>query len=247
MDNEDFRESLKVKATPLVPDTLTEREKLVSYNKFTIDQQEPFILFINYLNKAVNELRAQEKVSDILQIRARIKSPISAFENDTRGKTLNDIFGIEFICASEEEIALVKERMENLAKNVIDEKPVNKDNGYEAIHCLYSLKDESINKLNRLSKKRYNKNLFPIVEVHYETAAVYYEANFGNARHDEYKNTDMDQIRRLYEAGQLSIGTNLPIMWVSDPDNDNMRELSTEEVIKKLYPSLKLDKDEKTK
>ena len=105
MDNEDFREGLKVEAAPLVPDPLTEREKLVSYNKFTIDQQEPFILFINYLNKAVNELRAQEKVSDILQIRARIKSPISAFENDTRGKTLNDIFGIEFICAREKEIA----------------------------------------------------------------------------------------------------------------------------------------------
>ena len=246
MENEDFRESLKVEPTLLVPDQITEREKLVSYNKFTIDQQEPFILFINYLNKAVNELRAEEEVSDILQIRARIKSPISAFKNDSKGKTLDDIFGIEFICASEKEIELVKAKMDRLAKS-LEEKQISKDNGYEATHCLYSLKDDTISKLNRPSKKKYNKNLFPIVEVHYETAAVYYEANFGKARHDQYKNTDMDKISKLYEAGQLIIGTNLPIMWVSDPDNDNMRELSTKEVIKKLYPALKLNTHEKVK
>ena len=57
----------------------------------------------------------------------------------------------------------------------------------------------------------------------------------------------MDKISKLYEAGQLIIGANLPIMWVSDPDNDNMRELSTKEVIKKLYPALKLNTHEKVK
>ena len=247
MNNDNFRESLKVESTPLVPDQLTERERLVNYNRFTIDQQEPFILFINYLNKAINELRSQEQVSDILQIRARIKSPNSALKNDNEGKKLDDIFGIEFICASEKEIELIKGKIESLTQTIGQEKEVIKDNGYEAIHCLYSLQDEFITKLNRTYKKRYNKNLFPIVEVHFETAAVYYEANFGNARHDEYKKTDMEKIRRLYEADELVIGTTLPFMWVSDPDNDIMRELSTEEVIKKLYPSLKLDKNEKVK
>ena len=229
MDNE-FRRDIKV----TVP---SEREKVMSYNKFIIQQQEPFILFINYVNKYINELREKGIISNFLEIRARIKSSNSALKND-QSKVVDDVFGIEFVCATEKEIEVVEKYIEKIV-STIKKKKHNKDNGYKALHCMYVPNDETVGRINS-AQNQYDRDFFPVVEIQYKTIAVDYEANYGSASHEKYKKTDMEEIQRLYNSGKLIQGIYIPYMWVSDINSDKMRELTSEEAIKKMYPSLNI-------
>lgn len=246
MRNENFKKNLKVELIPKVAD-ITEREARRSYEKFVMGQEEPFINFLNYLNQYMNQLKDKGVISPFLQFRARIKSPISAIKNDGR-KSLDDIFGIEIICATDEEIEEAKKALEEIATKPDfqgkEEKTIKKDNGYEAIHCFYVLNDETIQQINQKAKEKnqqeYPKELFPAMEVQYKTIKVFYEANYGTARHDQYKGVNEEEIQKLYDMGQLVLGERLPYMWISDENSDKVRELSTNEVLKKMYPFLKL-------
>lgn len=232
MSNNDFKDSLQVTE-------ITEREMGVAYSKFVVEQQQAFIMFINYLNKYINELREKGKVTNFLEIRARIKTSNSTIKNDKNDKILDDIFGIELICASELEIQIVRGELEKML-SMIRKKELDKDNGYKALHCVYKMNDDLIDKLNKNKLQKIGKDYFPVIEAQYKTIEVFYESNYGTASHEKYKNMNMDEIQRLYNAGLLVMGTYIPYMWISDPNNDNMKELSTEEAIKKLYPSIKL-------
>ena len=239
MDDREFRERIKVS----VP---TEREKATAYNKFIIDQQNPFILFINYINKYMNGLREMGIISNFLEIRARIKTSKSAFQNDQK-KTLDDIFGMEFVCATEREAKVARAHMEQLVTTIRSKKH-NKKNGYKAEHCVCTPTRAIIDKLNLEQNIPYFDELFPVIEMQFKTIAVDYEANYGRASHETYKREDMKEIQNLYNSGKLIPGIYIPYMWVSDLESNKMRELTTEETIKKMYPSLKLrdnSKDQK--
>ncbi len=234
MEKEEFRAKLKV--TPI-----NEREKISEYNRFVAEQEKPFILFINSINKYINKLRKKGILSNFLEVRARIKASSSALRNDET-KALDDVFGMEFICATEREIEILRENIEKLV-SITKLRDHNKENGYKAVHCMYSIGDELVERLNQTSRRKYDRNLFPIVEAQYKTIQVFYESNYGTASHEKYKDTNIDEVQRLYNSGQLVPGVYLPYMWVSDPNNDNMRELSTEEIIRKIYPTLDLGDD----
>ena len=86
MEKEEFRAKLKV--TPI-----NEREKISEYNRFVAEQEKPFILFINSINKYINKLRKKGILSNFLEVRARIKASSSALRNDET-KALDDVFGM---------------------------------------------------------------------------------------------------------------------------------------------------------
>lgn len=236
MDNSNFKERIKV----YVP---TAREKATAYNKFVIDQQNSFILFINYINKYINELREKGIISNFLEIRARIKASNSAFQNDEK-KMLDDIFGMEFVCATEKEIKVVRDHIGKFVSTIRNKKH-NKDNGYKAIHSVCVPTEQTIEKLNSIQDDNYHADFFPVIEMQFKTIAVDYEGNYGRASHEKYKGTDIKEIQRLYNSGKLVPGMYIPYMWVSDAENDKMRELTLEEAIKKIYPSLKIKNSSK--
>ena len=232
----DFKEGIKV---DLKAKRLTEREARQTYERFVLEQQEKFVLCINYLNQYVNELRKQGFISPFLQFYARIKATNSALKNYEK-KALDDIFGIEFICATEKEIEILQQALEPILK-VHKVKQHNKTNGYKAIHTSCSIKEGAREKIiSKTEQEEIEKDKFPVMEVQYKTIDVYYEAVYGTASHEKYKDTKIPQLQALYDNDSLTVGEYIPYMWISDNNNDDMREMTTEEVLKKMYPSLKL-------
>ena len=238
----DFRNRIKV---DIPENKLSDLEARRVYEQFVSSQQQQFLLFINYLNKYINELREQGIISQFLEFRARIKTTNSALNNYEK-KALDDIFGIEFICATDTEIEIVKSKIKQITC-IHKEKEHNKDNGYRATHHLCSIIDELVEKLNDIAEKQGKQRKmsaeFPAIEIQYKTIQVEYQATYGTASHEKYKNTQLPELQEVYDSGLLRVGEHIPRMWVSDPNNDNMRELRVEEVLKKMYPSLILRKD----
>lgn len=240
-----FRESMRiqsVKGSALGINGLTIRQAARAYEQYILVQEQPFILCLNYINQYVNSLREQGAISSFLEFRARIKATSSALQNDGR-KALDDIFGLEFIGATDEELAIIKEKLEEIFE-VVREKQMDKENGYKAVHCCYCLKDSFSRILNNISQQKggcqYKKEYFPAIEVQYKTIGVFYEANFGTASHEKYKKAKISQIQEMYNNNQLKHGIHVPYMWISNANQPDVDELSLEETIKKMYPSLKL-------
>lgn len=192
---------------------------------------------------------------------ARVKATNSAYKNHSDGKTLDDVFGIEILATAEEEYKTLMAEIESPEKPESSEKTDSspeevhllrvhhtknhdKQNGYKAEHHTCSIEPKLVETLNNLLGKSRNEKisdqLFPLIEFQYKTFEVYYQGNFGTASHEQYKNTEMQQIQALYDADLLTVGEYIPTMWVSDPYSDNVRELSSRDVLKKMYPSLKL-------
>lgn len=243
----DFKESLKPERFEVTP--LTEREARRTYEKFVLDQEDQFILFINYLNRYLNYLRDIGTITPELAFYARVKATNSAYKNHNEGKTLDDVFGIEILATSEAEYRTLMQEIEsnnNQTKllRVCHIKKHNKENGYKAEHHTCSIEPELVKILNLLLGKSEDNNisdqLFPLIEFQYKTMKVHYEGNRGTASHELYKNTEIENVQKLYDDGLLTVGEYIPTMWRSDPYNDDVRELSSRDVLKKMYPSLKL-------
>lgn len=239
---ESFRERIKVN---LPTGKLNKNEARDTYERFVLEQEEPFILFINYLNRYVNQLRKEGKISPFLEFYARVKSTNSALENHDK-KALDDVFGIEFICASDREIAVLQKEIETLLE-VCRVKTHNKENGYRAVHHSCTINKDTINAINDISMKQYGvqeeKESFPVVEIQYKTIEVYYEAVYGKASHEKYKEAELSKIQELYDNGKLQVGEDIPDTWISNVEDDKVKKMSTEEVLKKMYPSLVLKSD----
>ena len=237
----DFKKRIKV---DMSEDKLSELEARRVYEEFVESQKEQFLLFINYLNKYINELREEGIISQFLEFRARIKTSNSALNNYEK-KALDDIFGMEFICATDTEIEIVKSKIKKLVY-IHKEKQHNKENGYKATHHSCSIIDELVEKLNNIAeskgKPRKMNVEFPVIEIQYKTIEVEYQATYGTASHEKYKNTQLPELQKLYDTGLLKVGKHIPRMWISDSNNNEMRELRMEEVLKKMYPSLIIKK-----
>lgn len=233
-----FKESMKV---DLKTTRLTQEEARKIYETFVQGQQDGFIAFVNCLNKYINGLKAQGIISPFLKFYARIKATNSALKNYEK-KALDDIFGIEFICATNEEIEILQHELEPILRTH-KIKTHDKANGYKATHHLCTIKKETKEVLKKRMKE-IESDKFPVMELQYKTIEVYYTAVFGTASHEKYKDTQLPQLQILYDSGKLQEGTDIPHMWISKVDTDDARKLSMEETLKKMYPSLRLKQEQ---
>lgn len=253
----EFKESLKIEnyRDNIQTEQLTDREARRTYEKFVLDQEEQFILFINYLNRYINDLRDKGIITPHLAFYARVKATNSAFKNHTEHKALDDVFGIEILGTSEPELMALRKVIESSEDKIrllhVGKTRVHdKENGYKAEHHYCIMEQKLTDILNsiagRTRKNKINSQNFPLIEFQYKTFEVYYQGNFGTASHEKYKGTQIKQVQALYDAGNLTVGEYIPIMWVSNPYDDNVRELSAREVIKKMYPTLELKEIKKS-
>lgn len=195
-----------------------------------------FVAVMNFVSNKINELIARGKISDLIQIRARIKSAESAIKNDS-GKALDDTFGMEIITATEDEItsilqALTPYMLKTKCKNH------NKPNGYKAKHKYWTFKKD---KMSYLEGNINHEENIPMIEFQLKTSEVHIKCNFGgSADHTTYKGETTGEIQEKYDNGKFNV-FNTPTMWVSENDGNGinkMRLLSSEEALKKLYPFL---------
>lgn len=215
-------------------DIINNKTKLMMYNEYVENQRKGFIDIMNFLNNRINDLIERGKISDFIEIRARIKSAESAIRNNDT-KALDDIFGMEIITATEEEYNVI---IRNLAPYMSTTKFKNhdKENGYKAKHKYWTFKKDKLGYLQE--EFDYDINI-PMIEFQFKTSKVQISCNTGTANHEDYKGEKREDIQRKYDEGQFNI-FNTPFMWVSKK-NGCKREmilLSEEDTLKKIYPFL---------
>lgn len=214
------------------------------YNEFVSAQEQGFIRFINYINGVIYILKQKAKISPFIEIRARIKDTNSALNNFFNNKLLDDVFGVEIICANEKEIEIIKNELEKNFKSTRSKKH-NKSNGYKAEHESYSINNKNNEDIEHWHLDRDD---VPVVECQFKTIEV--ELN-PEASHHDYKKVDKQEIQSKLETQTLEIGKEIPRMWVSR--ETGMHELSYKEIIQRIYPFVDIttikepEKDLKTK
>lgn len=197
------------------------------YIEFVASQEQGFFKFMNYVYTVVDNLKQRAKIGPFIEIRARIKDIQSALSNFEKNKMLDDIFGMEIICANEYEISVIKTELEKTLRSTRG-KVHNKSNGYKAWHESYSAK-------SNLDKDSEQWNLLdfnvPAVECQFKTMSV--ELN-PEASHHDYKMVNKEDVQRRLEEESLTIGRQIPRMWVSR--ENGFHELEYKEIIQKVYP-----------
>ena len=193
------------------------------YSDFVNSQENGFFEFMNYVYDVIENLKNRAQISQFIEIRARIKDTDSAVKNFQKNKMLDDVFGIEIICANENEIHEIKEELEKTFKSTRS-KFHDKPNGYKAWHESYSVRAEKIN------SKLANHNV-PAVECQFKTIDV--ELN-PDASHHDYKKINPKEIQEKLNNEALIIGKQIPRMWVSR--ENGFYELKYKEIIRRLYP-----------
>lgn len=151
-----------------------------TYNEFVKSQEQGFMRFINYINHLVDTLKKKAKISPFIEIRARIKDSNSALKNHFEDRLLDDVFGVEIICANEKEKLIIKEELEKYFKTTRSKKH-DKANGYKAEHESYSANKE---KMEHIREWNLDKDDVPAVECQFKTIEV--ELN-PTASHHDYK------------------------------------------------------------
>lgn len=214
-----------------------EIQDLMAYYNFVSDQRESFIVIMLHINRIINTLKENGDISEYVELRARIKAPQSALKND-KYKALDDVFGIEVITATEDEIETIKQKVEE-CMNVNQEKcnKWDKPNGYKAEHRMLTLKKEKTALLG-LENEEYEN--IPEIEFQFKTLEVAINAANGKSAHVIYKNVNQEEIQKKYDNKEFK-QQDLPSMWISE--KGRMRALNQEEILKKMYPFLKIKKE----
>jgi len=261
------REEFLKKSQKIAKEELDQAELFELYNDYIYQQKKGFLDLINYINQKIYELKIQGKMSEYVKMKARIKSIKSAvvnhkkeraaFEkrismklgdsdidsNSIKGKILDDVFGIEIVCATEEEIEIIKEEIENFMTKRKPTKKHDKPNGYKAQHDSYYLKEEIYSENGTVISP----DETPLIECQYKTIKVVVKSQFGGeASHVTYKGEDPELIQEQYNNGKFEIGNNLPLMYESSVDQHGkpiIRRLTLEETIKREYPFIDMTQE----
>lgn len=212
--------------------------RLMIYNEYVESQRKGFISIMNFINNRINDLIEQGRISDFIQMRARIKSAESALKND-EAKALDDIFGMEIITATEEEYDTI---IRNLTPYMVKTKCKNHDkpNGYKAKHKYWTFKKD---KLAYLEGDFDFENNIPMIEFQFKTSEVQISCNTGPANHEDYKGEKREDIQRKYDKGKFTV-FNTPYMWITrftqegEKHFPDTRLLTEEETLKTIYPFL---------
>ena len=226
---------------------LNDAQRLNEYQNFISCQKNAFLALMNYINTLLTNYKKHGDISSFVEFRARIKAADSAIANDLN-KALDDVFGMELICATEDEINFLIEKLTDFMI-VTRSKEHNKDNGYKAQHYYLYLDPNKHNLLEGSNSiiTNYQEELIPMIEFQLKTIEVAIKASNGSAAHSDYKKTDKEQIQQAFDNSDLRVGFNLPFMWVSSSnlDNTEMKLLSADETAKVLYPFIDMTGREK--
>lgn len=213
-------------------------KKMQLYGEYVSIQRSGFEKIMNLINDWINELKENGNISEYIEIRARIKAIESAIYNDEK-KALDDVFGMEVIAATEDELQIIIDKiLENF--EVIRQKNHDKDNGYKAQHKLIMLKQDECIELGISEEEMHN---MPLLEIQFKTLEVAIRSSVGSADHSSYKGETKEGVQSKYDANGFKKSINVPTMWISK--DGKMIEISLEETLKKMYPFLKLNNTKK--
>ena len=211
-----------------------EMQDLYEYNKYVMQQRNQFEIIMFYINELINELKDYGEVSEYTEVRARIKAAKSALDNDTI-KTLDDVFGMELITITEDEMEIVMQKIQEFM-TVQKAKNHDKPNGYKAKHRIMTFKQSELGRLG-IDESKFD--VVPMIEFQFKTFETIMRCLKGPAEHTVYKGEKKEKIQEKFDNNEYNI-FEVPTMWVSR--NNKMCMLTMEETLKKMYPFLRTKK-----
>lgn len=105
------------------------------YRSFISDLGEGFLEIAENYNTCIEIAKANELIGDV-KLKARIKDFSSSLLNsETKGKILDDIFGMELVAPTEKDKEILM-LFNHLVFSIRKDKKYNKPTGYVAYHCM---------------------------------------------------------------------------------------------------------------
>lgn len=212
-----------------------EMQDLFEYNRYIMQQERQFEKIMIFINNLINELKDYGKISEYTELRARIKAPKSALKNDPI-KALDDAFGMEVIAVTEHEIEEIMNEMEKWL-TVQKAKDHDKPNGYKAKHRIMTFKYDKIESAD-IEPEYFE--IVPMIEFQFKTFETLMRSLKGDAEHTIYKGETKEKVQERYDNDEYDV-FDIPTMWVSK--DGNIRMLTPEETLKKMYPFLRMKKN----
>ena len=114
---------------------------------------------------------------------------------------------------SREEIFMKKPRYPTLRQEIIENKGIT-DVLQENLSWSLWFIDEYLEGIPELRRD------MPVCEIQFQTQAVQYEAKYGRAQHNAYKNEDEEKIVQAYFARKLIRGVNFPFVFIRNSEGD---------------------------
>lgn len=237
-----------------------------TYNKLVETKVSDFEKVKEYLSETLEKLLERKKIGLGVVLMSRIKAPESVVQNWKLGKNLNDIFGITLLTATDAEMKAIKETLRKSEMfNISSKKEKNEKRGYEAMHFLFNVGEETENKTKvecHLQTHDAYKSVYPHIfyKVRTRLNAEERKKEIESGKPPkpdrdltpEEEEQIVEKIQEMYEEGSL-IGealsngrsSRVPQMWVTSfNQNGKMEEqyLEEEMILKIMYPFLDLSK-----
>lgn len=218
-----------------------EKEKIKEQYESNIrSKQKGYEVTVKIISTAIQRMMDSAVISGDANVCGRLKSFKSAYENISKGKKLDDCFGIRIIAGTEKELEEIRNTL-NAVMSVEKSKnhKTNSATKYDALHQMARVNPE-IAKANNMDL-----NDFPVVEIQYWTRAIEHDCVDGELAYSRYKKRDMKKIWDAYNKFPEKVLELLPTFY--EASEGKIYKLSPEQALSKMYPEIEKYKKLETK
>lgn len=209
------------------------------YEEFIEIESDAFSTKRKILMSMIEDGIEKGTISKEVRMMSRIKSNKSVYENKLKKKKLDDIFATTIVTKTQEELDYINEQLEKSEQiQIVRKKELNKEL-FVAKHLYLQFgKDENVIECR----------LQTIEHFEHSYSHTLYKANGDDELSEGQIAIIEENIQRMYDSGSASMYADIPLKWEAEFSKDKgimlERQLTTNEVLKELYPFLKL-KEEK--
>lgn len=212
------------------------------YTNFVENNFDRFSIKRRILMRLIENGVKDGKIDTQVKMASRIKSNKSVYNNKVINKNLDDIFATTILTKTKEELKYIYKQIEaNENISIVRKKRLNKAN-FVAVH-IYLLFDNDKN----IMECRFQ----TIEDFENSYSHTLYKANGDEELSEEQIKAIEENIQKLYNSGSAEIYTDIPLKWEAYYNEEigrmYERQLTTNEILKQLYPFLELRQENKEK
>ncbi|MCI8700558.1 MAG: hypothetical protein HFJ47_04380 [Clostridia bacterium] len=205
------------------------------YTNFIENTSKAFSMKRRALMKIVENGINQGTINQQVRMMSRIKSNKSAYENKIKHKNLDDIFATTILTTTQEELEYIRTQLKINGKiQIVRMKKINKAQ-FVAEH-FYLLIGRDVNVIEC--------RLQTIDDFEHSYSHTLYKAIGDKKASKEEIKAIEESKQNMYNSGSAEIYSEIPLKWYAQFDEKTRkmyeRQLTTNEVLKELYPFLKL-------
>lgn len=210
------------------------------YTNFIENASEKFSIKRRLLMSLVENGVNEGKINQEVRMTSRIKSNKSAYDNKMMSKKLDDIFATTIMTKTQEELEYIYNKIEaNKYIKIVRTKKLNKIR-FKAEH-LYLLIGNDPNVIEcRLQTIENFEHSYP--------HSLYKVSGDKEMTVEQIKAIEEEK-QKMYNSGGATIYSEIPLKWSARYDKQMKkmyeRQLTRNEILKELYPFLKLREEEK--